>query len=1157
MKKCANRLAISLILCLVAWFAVMSGQEPASAEPEYAQDEVLVRFRPQSSRARRDAIVQAKAGRVLRRLDAVNVDRVQLPTGMQVDQAIAAWGTDSDVLSVEPNYIRRITALPNDPYWVNGSLWGLTKIKAQDAWLLTTGSEEVVVADFDTGVNYLHPDLAANMWRNPGEIAGNGVDDDSNGYVDDVYGIDTANHDSDPMDDHGHGTHTAGIIGGVGNNGIGVVGVNWNVKILTCKFMTSTGSGMDSDAIECFNYIVALKKKGVNIRVTSNSWGGGRGVIFPQSLQSAIDVAGNQGILHAFAAGNSGMNIDSTPFDPASFNSPSIVSVAASDSADGRASFSNYGATSVDLAAPGVSISSTLMSGGYGVKSGTSMATPHVAGAAALLSGQKPALTVAGVKSLLISSVDQVTAWNGLVASDGRLNVYLAALDAGGDIPPTVSLTAPVSGSSFAATAAVTITASASDSDGSVTKVDFYANGALVGSDTTSPYATAWAGVPAGQYALTAVATDNRGFTTTTAATSVTVTAVAPAAERLNVALSSGGATASASSTFSGTNYSASFAIDGDRKASLWGKTWADATASTFPDWLRVDFGATRLIDEIDVFSGQNSTSVEPTATLTSTSAIRDFQVQYWTGSQWVVVPGATVTGNQLVWRRFTFAALSTIAIRVLVTAGPSLSRIAELEAYQPATAPPPPPPPPPTGSKINVARAANGGRVTASSTFGSNYAASYAVDGIRKTGLWTTTWADATAGAYPDWLQVDFSGSKTIDEIDVFSGQKNGSIEPTATMTSTYALADFQVQYWNGSSWSAVTGGSVTANQLVWRKFVFSSLTTTSIRVLITRSANSLSRIAEIEAYQPGSSGGTTTLIGFPSDNWWNLDISTAPVDPNSASYISFINNGSVRTLHPDFGGRVTPAPSSYGLPYIIVDSTVPKKTVQFRYQTESDGVNHTTNVSFPFYPIPDAAITQPYMIEGGYPGNIDRRKVQDRHMLIVDRDKRHLYELYNVFYDGTKWLADSGAFFDMNKNDRRPDGWTSADAAGLAILPGLVRYDEAFGTDEITHAFRVTVRATNGWVYPASHRAGSTVGALPMGARLRLKASKDLSGFAPEMQRVFRAMKRYGLIVADNGTDMFISGAFDARWTGIVPYSAFRGLTASDFEIITLGHR
>jgi hypothetical protein len=159
-------------------------------------------------------------------------------------------------------------------------------------------------------------------------------------------------------------------------------------------------------------------------------------------------------------------------------------------------------------------------------------------------------------------------------------------------------------------------------------------------------------------------------------------------------------------------------------------------------------------------------------------------------------------------------------------------------------------------------------------------------------------------------------------------------------------------------------------------------------------------------------------------------------------------------------------------------------------------------------------------------------------------------------VFHDGTKWVASSGAFFDMNTNDRRPDGWTSADAAGLAILPGLVRYNEAFGTEEIRHAFRVTVRATNGYVFPASHRAGSNPAALPMGARLRLRASKDLSGFPPELQRIFRAMQRYGLIVADNGSDMFISGAFDPRWSNDILNPAFRSLNASDFEVITLGY-
>ena len=295
-----------------------------------------------------------------------------------------------------------------------------------------------------------------------------------------------------------------------------------------------------------------------------------------------------------------------------------------------------------------------------------------------------------------------------------------------------------------------------------------------------------------------------------------------------------------------------------------------------------------------------------------------------------------------------------------------------------------------------------------------------------------------------------------------------------------------------------------------------------------------------------------------FPADNWWNTDISAAPIDPGSANFIAFINGGSTRRLHPDFGGEVSPGSVQiYGFPYAVVDGTLPKQAVQFQYASESDGVDHTTNRSVPFYPIPNEAIAQPHWIEGGDPGSVDLRSSSDRHLLIVDRDTQLLYELYNVFFDGTAWHAGSGALFDMKANNRRPDGWTSADAAGFAILPGLVRYDEVFGTSEIRHAFRVTVRATNGYVYPASHRAGSTAGALPMGARLRLKASKNLSGYAPEIQRIFRAMQRYGLMVADNGSDLFVSGTFDTRWDNNVLNPAFSSITANDFDVITLGYR
>ena len=302
-----------------------------------------------------------------------------------------------------------------------------------------------------------------------------------------------------------------------------------------------------------------------------------------------------------------------------------------------------------------------------------------------------------------------------------------------------------------------------------------------------------------------------------------------------------------------------------------------------------------------------------------------------------------------------------------------------------------------------------------------------------------------------------------------------------------------------------------------------------------------------------------------FPSDNWWNADISVAPVDGGSASYIAFINNGGTRRLHPDFGGEASPGSVDvYGMPYAIVNGSQPKQAVTFDYWDESDGVDMATGQGIPFYPIPSQAATQQHWVEGGAAGNIDQRTQGDRHLFVIDCTNRYLYELYNVYFNSSqaKWYAGSGAFFDLNANNRRPDGWTSADAAGLAIFPGLVRYDEAWNgaIADIGHAFRVTVRATNGYVYPASHRAGATAGALPMGARLRLKTSVNgldpaLRTSDPNVRKIFRAMQKYGLIVADNGSDMYISGTFDTRWNNDVLNPAFSTLSASDFDVVQLG--
>lgn len=303
-----------------------------------------------------------------------------------------------------------------------------------------------------------------------------------------------------------------------------------------------------------------------------------------------------------------------------------------------------------------------------------------------------------------------------------------------------------------------------------------------------------------------------------------------------------------------------------------------------------------------------------------------------------------------------------------------------------------------------------------------------------------------------------------------------------------------------------------------------------------------------------PAAGGPSTSVVRladdfggrqlFPSDNWWNQEITNAPVDARSDAYIDFI--GRTRTAHPDFG------PPPYGIPYVGVGGTEARTPVTFLdYGGESDA-GFRGEVG---YPIPEAAKMEPHFIEGGVPGG---GSTGDRHLVIVDRDRWVLYELFAARWDSTRlrWEAGSGAVFDLSSNARRPEGWTSADAAGLAILPGLVRYDEA-ARGPIRHAFRVTVRRTNGYVWPASHRAGTTSGALPMGARLRLKSSKDLSRYPAHIQNIFRAMQTHGLIVADNGSDMYVSGAMDLRWNNDELNPAFRSLTAGDFEVVRLGWR
>lgn len=419
MKKVARSILMLVIICLLQ-AGVISEQHSGSAQSVYVAEELLVKFDPSSPQLA--SVAHLKLGAtVVRDFAHINWQHVRLPKGMSVAEGLVEY-RKLGVIAAQPNFIYRVAAVPNDPMY--GELYAMNKIQAPVVWNTTTGSPNIVVAVIDTGIDYTHEDLNANMWRNPGEVPANGLDDDANGYVDDIYGIDVARNDSDPEDEYNHGTHVAGTIGAVGNNGVGIAGVNWSVRLMSVKLFDHTGESTSAMAVACFQYVTMMKNRGVNVRITNNSWGGPPEGEDDLALEDAIEAAGEAGILNVCAAGNQGRNIDPAPFYPASFSSPGIISVASSDSNDDRSGFSNYGVTSVDLAAPGSNILSTNIGvSSYGYKSGTSMAAPQVAGAGALLLANNPALSVAALKAALMNSVDVLPQWIGNVASHGRLNI--------------------------------------------------------------------------------------------------------------------------------------------------------------------------------------------------------------------------------------------------------------------------------------------------------------------------------------------------------------------------------------------------------------------------------------------------------------------------------------------------------------------------------------------------------------------------------------------------------------------------------------------------------------------------------------------------------------------------------------------------------------
>lgn len=434
-------IGLSAVLALAGGSA-RSATAAGTQKPNAVKQELIVGFESGVSQAEQNDVLKRAGATSKKRFGQIDAVLVKVKEDEEATVS-KLLSSDRRVAYVEPNHVVTVAATPSDPDFAR--LWGLHNtgqtggtadkdVDAPEAWDLATGDGSVVVAVTDTGVDFTHPDLSAQRWVNPLDPV-NGADDDGNGLQDDWSGWDWVNDDNSPFDDNRHGTHVAGTIGATGNNGVGVVGVSWNVRIMALKFLSSAGSGTTADAIAATLYAA---DHGAD--VASNSWGGGP---YDQALLDAIEYGASRGMLFVAAAGNDASNNDTTASYPASYRSDAVLAVAATDHDDGMAFFSNYGAKSVDLGAPGVGIYSTVPGNSYESLDGTSMATPHVSGAAALVKDRFPGATLYGIKALLMNTVDPAASLAGRTVSGGRLNVGTALVC---DNQPNVVLGAPAGG---------------------------------------------------------------------------------------------------------------------------------------------------------------------------------------------------------------------------------------------------------------------------------------------------------------------------------------------------------------------------------------------------------------------------------------------------------------------------------------------------------------------------------------------------------------------------------------------------------------------------------------------------------------------------------------------------------------------------------------
>lgn len=397
---------------------------------ESVPGEFVVKLKPGMMRMSTQALSAQLNGFVTQKISGQDIVVVKKAVFQTNDSAVKALNQNPLVEIAEPNYIYKINKAPTDPLYTQ--TWGLGNVgqadpknqvgvagidvNAERAWEIQTGTREKIIAVIDTGIDYSHPDLVENMWKNEVEAAGTaGVDDDNNGVVDDIYGYNAINDSGDPKDDQGHGSHCAGTIGARANNGIGVAGVNWSVRMMAIKFLDAGGSGSLADAIKAIDYATKM-----GAHVLSNSWGGGG---FSQTLLDSIKRSNDAGAIFIAAAGNEYNNNDNSPTYPSTYQVENVMSVAAIDNRGAKADFSNYGKKTVHLGAPGVNVMSTT-GGGYKSFSGTSMATPHVAGVAALLWANEPNLTAAEVKERLVATVRPLASMKGKTRTGGMVDAY-------------------------------------------------------------------------------------------------------------------------------------------------------------------------------------------------------------------------------------------------------------------------------------------------------------------------------------------------------------------------------------------------------------------------------------------------------------------------------------------------------------------------------------------------------------------------------------------------------------------------------------------------------------------------------------------------------------------------------------------------------------